>query len=142
MKTFLRIGALTLTLALSTPTPAAGTDMQLGVYVASGDIDRSTKFYAALFQVEPYLQTRTFVSFAINGGRFGIMPTAAYAYPMTRGNSAIPNILVVDIDAAYARIKALKPTMIQAKIATVGRMRLFDFTDPDGNVIEVFSLLP
>ena len=102
MNTFLRIGALTLTLALSTPAPAAGTDMQLGVYVASGDLDRSTKFYAALFQVEPYLQTRTFVSFAINGGRFGIMPAAAYAYPMTRGNSAIPNILVVDIDAAYA----------------------------------------
>ena len=140
MKSFLWIGALTLALFTPTPTSAAGTDMQMGVYVASADLDRATQFYAALFQVEPYLQTRTFVSFAVSGGRFGIMSAAAYAYPMTRGNSAIPNILVADIDAAYARIKALKPTMIQAKIATVGTMRLFDFTDPDGNVIEVFSL--
>lgn len=114
--------------------------MELGLYVAVSDIARSKLFYSALFSVDPYIENERFVGYEISGGRFGVMKDSAYAHPMTRGNSAIPNIRVSDIRAEYERVKKLEPSILQDAITDLGPMKLFMFADPDGNVIEFHAI--
>jgi len=114
--------------------------MEMGMYVAVSDLAAARRFYQALFATEPYLENERFVGFRLNGGRFGLMRGDAYAVPLTRGNSAVPNIRVDDIESQYERVKALEPRVLQEQITDLGGMRLFMFQDPDGNVIEFFAL--
>jgi predicted enzyme related to lactoylglutathione lyase len=115
-------------------------DMKLGLYVAVSDLSQAKSFYSKLFSVEPYLENDNFVGFEISGGRFGALKESAYAYPVTRGNSAVPNIRVADVQAEFERVKGLEPSMIQESITDLGAMKLFMFADPDGNVIEFYSV--
>lgn len=114
--------------------------MELGMYVAVEELDRSRQFYSSLFGVDPYIENDNFIGFEMGGGRFGIMKSEAYAFPMNRGNNVIPNIRVSDIDLEFARVIDLKPSMIQEAVTDLGAMKLFMFADPDGNVIEFHSI--
>ncbi len=113
--------------------------MEMGMYVAVSDLAVAKKFYSQLFESEPYIENENFVGFQIQGGRFGLMRGDAYAVPLQRGNSAVPNIKVTDIAAEHRRVKSMGPQMIQEPIVDLGAMKLFMFKDPDGNVIEFFS---
>lgn len=114
--------------------------MELGLYVAVSGIPRSKLFYSALFAVDPYIENENFIEFEISGGRFGVMKETAYAHSMTRGNSAVPNIRVSDIQAEYEKVKKLGPSILQDAITDLGQMKLFMFADPDGNVIEFHAI--
>jgi len=114
--------------------------MEIGLYVAVSDLDTSRKFYDRLFEKEPYMQTPNFAGYQISGGRFGLFLDSAYAFPLERGNSTVPNIKVADIESEFARVKALSPTKMQDQIVDVGPTKIFMFADPDGNVIEFFSV--
>lgn len=114
--------------------------MEIGLYVAVGDLKRSKKFYSKVFAKDPDIESPNFVGFEISGGRFGLFLESAYAFPLERGNSTVPNIKVDDIEAEHARIKALQPSKMQDDIVSVGPTQLFMFADPDGNVIEFFSV--
>jgi predicted enzyme related to lactoylglutathione lyase len=113
--------------------------MQIGIYVAVSNLERGKVFYSALFDCAPYLENANFIGFRIGGVKFGLIRADAYAFPMTRGNNAIPNITVEDIEEAHAHVKSIGPSKIQEHIAQVGPTRLFMFMDPDGNVIEFSS---
>ena len=114
--------------------------MQFGMYVAVSDLNVSKAFYMGLFSTEPYAQTDTFVGFGLAGGRFGLLKEEMYSAPLVRGNNAVLNIMVDDIESEYIRVKDLNPSLIQDEIASAGPMRLFMFKDPDGNVVEFFSI--
>ena len=114
--------------------------MQLGMYVAAADLAVARTFYSGLFGVEPDAVTDTFVGFGLAGGRFGILKQTMYAVPLVRGNNVVVNLQVDDVDAEYERVKALGPSLLADAIQTVGPMRLFMFKDPDGNVVELFSM--
>ena len=68
------------------------------------------------------------------------MKEAAYMYPVTRGNNAVPNLRVADAQAEFDRVRSLNPSMIQDSVTDLGSMKLFMFADPDGNVIEFHSI--
>ena len=136
----MKLTLLFLALLLSTPTHAGDSKMEMGMYVAVSDIEASTRFYTDLFQTDPYIESDDFVGFQIGGGRFGLMRGEAYAVPMTRGNNAVANIKVADVELEHPRVKQLGPKVIQETIADLGTMKMFMFLDPDGNVIEFFSL--
>ena len=114
--------------------------MQLGMYVAASDLGVAKSFYSGLSGVEPDTETETFVGFELAGGRFGILKESMYAVPVVRGNNAVVNLQVDDVDAEYERVKALGPSLLQDAIQAAGPMRLFMFKDPDGNVVEPFSV--
>src|SRR5262245_11089463 len=97
--------------------------MQIGMYVAVSNLEKSKQFYSALFGKTPYVENKNFVGFRIGDGKFGLMRAEAYAFPMTRGNNAIPNITVENIEQAYAHVKSLEPLKIQEQIAEVGPVR-------------------
>ena len=114
--------------------------MQIGMYVAVADLEKSKKFYAALFGSSPYVENKNFVGFKVGGGNYGLMRADAYTNPMTRGNNAIPNFTVENIEQSYAHVKSIGPHKIQDQISQMGPIRIFMFMDPDGNVIEFSSL--
>ena len=105
---------------------------RLEVYVAADDLDRATDFYARLFGVAPDRRTERYAGFPCG---FGIMASSAYAVPVRRGNSAVPTLIVDDVEAARAHVATIAETVTD--ISDAGGFRLFMFLDPDGNVIEV-----
>ena len=109
--------------------------MQLDVYVAVNDLDRSVEFYSHGLQVQPAVRNANYAAFEVGSGRLGLMPAAGYAVPVQRGNSTVPTIKVDDLKGWHARIKVLAAKTTE--IIDKGAVRLFMFLDPDGNVIEV-----
>ena len=116
---------------------------RFGLYVAVDDVERSVAFYQALFGEAPQVRTPALVGFDIAGGLFGIVDRAAYAPRTTAKGGVRPFIKVADIAAAFARVDRLAPGRIEAPgIVTEGAFRFFRFADPDGNVLEFFSMTP
>jgi predicted enzyme related to lactoylglutathione lyase len=109
--------------------------MQLDVYVAVADLDRSVEFYSRVLEVEPVTRNAQYAAFGVGSGRLGLMSSAGYAVPVKHGNSAVPTIKVDDLEAWHRRIKPL--AMKTTDIIDKGAFRIFMFLDLDGNVIEV-----
>ncbi len=110
-------------------------DVRLDVYVAVDNLERATEFYRMVFGDGPVGRTPNYVGFEFGGGRFGLLAKDGYSVPVQRGNSAIPTLMVPNVEAEHARLKAVASTVTE--LTTVGNIRMFMFMDPDGNVIEV-----
>lgn len=116
---------------------------RFGLYVLVDDVERSVAFYAALFGKEPQVRTPALVGFDVAGGLFGIVDRTSYPNSGSVNSSVRPYMKVADLDGAFARAKALAGDRIEAPgIVTEGDFRFFRFTDPDGNMLELFSLQP
>ena len=114
---------------------------RLGIYVASKDIARSEGFYEAVFSQSPQIKIDGFIGFDIAGGLFAIVDHSRFAPKSTIGGNAIPYIKVSSIHEAFDHIKAVAPEAVRGvQIIEDGPIKLFKFTDPDGNVIEYYSL--
>lgn len=113
---------------------------KFGVYVVVSDIDRSREFYEKLFQKQPYVKNDRFVGFDVAGGLYAIFAEHAADGKLLRGNNAVPYIRVKDADREFERVAALTSQLIGKKVTQEGPIKFFRLTDPDGNVIEFFSL--
>ena len=112
--------------------------VRLDLYVAVSDLEAARSFYESVFERAPAVTTENYMGFDVNGALFGLFRQDAYSVPLTRGNSAVPNILVSDIESESARIRALDPLRM-TEITSTGPFRLFMFADPDGNVVEFYE---
>ena len=139
------IFSLIATFPVSVPLPSQlGQTIEVqrfGLYVLVDDVERSVAFYAALFGKEPQVRTPALVGFDVAGGLFGIVDRSSYAKNGSPSSSVRPYMKVADLDEAFARAKALAGDRIEAPgIVTEGDFRFFRFKDPDGNMLELFSL--
>jgi catechol 2,3-dioxygenase-like lactoylglutathione lyase family enzyme len=114
--------------------------MQLDMYLAVEDLDRAIGFYSAILLQQPVSRNPNYAAFAVGSNRLGLMAAAGYAVPVQRGNSAVPTLKVDDLEAWHSRIEPLAQRTTD--IIDKGAFRLFLFLDPDGNVVEVASVLP
>jgi len=114
--------------------------VRMGLYVVVSDIDRATDFYEKLFEKKPYVANESFVGFEIAGGLYGLFAESAYTPTLSRGNNTVPYVRVSDIEKEHARLRKLAPKTVQPEIVTEGPLRLFVFEDPDGNVVEFYSV--
>ena len=114
--------------------------MNLGaVYVCSSDLERAEEFYSGLFEAEPSMEMPQSIGYQLDGGLFLIMDEAQLPVPIEYGNNCVPNFEVPDIDAAFERVTALDPTKMSDDIDDAGPYRLFEFADPDGNILECYE---
>ncbi|WP_428687542.1 VOC family protein [Roseibium sp.] len=137
-------------LTTGTALNAQETDMQttqpakperLGVYVLADDLNRSEAFYSTLFGASPAVRTEVFAGYDVAGGLFAVVSRATFAPDAKLGGNAIPYIKVDDIEAAYQHVRTIAPDALKAPgVISEGPLSLFKFTDPDGNIIEYFSL--
>jgi predicted enzyme related to lactoylglutathione lyase len=121
--------------------PAQGTEIErFGLYVVVSDLDRARTFYEALFRKPPAVRTPAFVGFDVAGGLYAIVSAQAYRPNVRRGDNAVPYIRVADIEAEFERVRRIAPNMLDRAVVEEGPIKLFRFTDPDGNMIEFFAL--
>lgn len=108
------------------------------LYVGVTDMDRAVEFYRDVFNREPIQLEDRFSMFDVGGTGFGLFAAAVDGEELVFGNNCVPNIEVDDIDAEYERLAALVPR-IDETIRTAGRYRYFQFTDTEGNLVELYA---
>ena len=120
----------------------AGADalqvQRFGVYLRVGSLDRSRAFYERVLGKQPYVSNDRLVGFDVAGALL-----ALYANPaeeIARGRNVVPYIRVQSADAEFARLKSLDVRLLDDSVVVEGPLKLFRFADPDGNVLELFSL--
>lgn len=133
-------------LALGAPVAAraeAPAVQRMGAYVVSDDLDRSAGFYTALFGRQPQVRTPGLIGFDVAGGFYAAISKATYAPGATRGGNVAPYIKVEDIDAWFRHIQAVAPASLVTKaVVREGPFALIKVADPDGNVLELYSITP
>jgi predicted enzyme related to lactoylglutathione lyase len=129
---------------IESPAPALGQAVEaqrFGLYVLADDVEQSAAFYEALFQRPPNVRTPALVGFELAGGLFGIVSRGAYAPAEPRGGSVRPYIRVVDLEAAFEHVAHVAPGRIEGgQIVREGTFSFFRFSDPDGNIVELFAV--
>jgi predicted enzyme related to lactoylglutathione lyase len=132
--------------AVGLSAPVSGEPLavdRFGLYVAVDDLDRSSAFYEALFGRKPQVRSEGLVGFDVAGGLYALVSKKAYRLNPPPGGSVRPYVKVVDIDSALERVKRLAPGRLESKgVVSEGSFHFFRFRDPEGNVVEFFSLGP
>jgi catechol 2,3-dioxygenase-like lactoylglutathione lyase family enzyme len=132
------------TLAIQRARTEKGSGMQIqrfGLYVLVAEVERSVSFYKSLFGCAPVVRTPALVGFEVAGGLFAIVSRHAFAPGIRPGGSVRPYLRVADLDAAFDHVRRLAPDAVeQDRVIEEPGFRFFRFTDPDGNVLELFSL--
>ena len=121
--------------------PAAESGIQrFGLYVVVADMNRSEAFYTQLFQKPPYVKTAQLIGFNVAGGLYAVFAARGLDRPLTRGDNSVPYLRVKNVQAEFMRVKELPARLLDAEIVREGPVSLFRFADPDGNVLEFFSV--
>lgn len=110
----------------------------MGAYVATDDMEGSETFYRALFASAPVIGLRDFVAFNVAGGWFAIVSRERYAPGSEAGTGSVPYLQSSDLETLQARIAAHAGEA--PRIIEEPGIRLLKFTDPNGQLIEFFSL--
>lgn len=131
-------------LAATMPSVAAETVpvpvQRMGLYAVTDDLARSRAFYVALFGA-PRLETEGMIGFDVAGGLYAIVSRTRYAPEAKRGDSVRAYLKVADIATTFAQVRRVAPAALERNAITgEGAFRFFRLRDPDGNVIEFFSV--
>jgi predicted enzyme related to lactoylglutathione lyase len=87
---------------------------------------------------QPYVANERLVGFDVAGGLLALYANSQEQ--TTRGRNVVPYIRVHSADVEFARLKQLDVRMLDEQVVIEGPLKLFRFADPDGNVLELFSL--
>lgn len=122
--------------------PATAIDFeQAGVYVLVDDLAAAKQFYGEFLGLSPVFENPVFVGYYIEGGLVGVASRAQFSPDAAIGDRTVPYLRVKDIDAAFAHVKAVAPNRIESEeIIREGPIALFKVRDPEGNLIEFYSL--
>ena len=118
---------------------AEGPIERFGIYVAVADLDRAQQFYERLFGKKPTLRNESIVTFDVMGGLYAAFAAQQLDRKLTRGDNSVPYLRVKDIDAEFARLQGMGVNVLDAAVVSEGPIKLFRFTDPDGNLLEFYS---
>ena len=113
------------------PVAVGGSPESRGVVAASNEERR------------PQVRTSSLVGFDVAGGFYAVISKAAYAPGATRGGNVAPYLRVSDIDAWFRHVQAVAPQGLVTKaVVREGPFALIKVADPDGNVLELYSIAP
>ena len=117
------------------------TKERLGVYVVSSNLKKSEAFYEAIFQRSAQIKMESFVGFDIAGGLFAVIDKSTFAPDSTVGDNAVPYIEVSNVLEVFDHILTVAPDAVKDNtVIEEGPITLFKFRDPDGNMVEYYSL--
>lgn len=113
---------------------------RFGVYVRVADLERAHAFYERVLGKKPYVSNDRLVGFDVSGALLALFREGDDEQ-LARGRNVVPYIRVQSADAEFARLKLLGVALLDRQVVVEGPIKLFRFTDPDGNVLEIFSLV-
>ena len=142
MKMISRLTAVLISASLPTVSVAADAPrdlLQMGAYVTSDDMTKSEAFYTALLGLGPTIKLDNFIAFDVSGGILAIAKRDVYAPHSVAGSGAVPYIHSTDLTAVQARVEKATGEDAPDIIVEPG-IELLKVTDPNGQVVEFFSL--
>src|SRR5687767_13911577 len=126
--TFLAAAALLAPTAGRAQTPAVE---RMGVYVLAQDMDRAATFYEKLFGRPAQFRTPDLIGFDVAGGLYAVASRKTYAPDAVRGGNVAPYLKVADVDAWFARVRAMAPaSLVTPAVVREGPFSLIKFSDP------------
>jgi predicted enzyme related to lactoylglutathione lyase len=106
------------------------------VIYPAGDLAAAKAWYSTLLGQEPYFDQPFYVGFAVGGFELGLLPDGL---PATGTGGPVAYWGVQDIDAAFARMRALGAGE-RVEVQDVGDgIRTAVLTDPFGNAIGIIE---
>ena len=146
MKTAFRLILIILAgITFMLPLPASAHEIEFerfGLYVLVDDLERARGFYERLFG-GPQVRTPTLIGFNISGGLYAVVSRKAYAPEAGAGGSVRPYIKVRDLEPVFAHARSIAPDSLESQgILKEGSFSFFRMKDPEGTVIEFFSIAP
>ncbi|MGB7418658.1 MAG: VOC family protein [Erythrobacter sp.] len=114
---------------------------RMGSYLVVEHVATASEFYRELFGLEPEYSSPVFVSFNIAGGQFALAARSVFSPRAEIGDNGVPNMKVADIDAMFDHVLRMAPeSLVSTSIEQEGPIALFKLRDPDGNLVEFYSL--
>lgn len=108
------------------------------LYVCVKNMDRAISFYEQLFGKKIDVLDKRLSRFNINGFSFGLYDPSVDGETVIFGNNVVPNIEVPDADKEYEHLKNIGVRIV-LEMMNIDGFILFQFTDTEGNVIEIYS---
>lgn len=108
------------------------------LYICVKDMKRAINFYEHFLGQPVTIKDDIFSIFEIEGFRYGLFNNQAVNENVQWGDNCLPSFEADDIYSAYAKVKELNcPIAYQLK--QIGDNIVFEFTDCEGNDIEVYA---
>lgn len=106
------------------------------LYVCVKDMQRSIEFYEKLFEQKVSERDEIYSIFDIKGFRYGLFANQKMNETKVWGNNCLPSFTVNDIDLIQKRLVELKCPIV-FPLKTIGKNKVLEFTDSEGNDIEI-----
>lgn len=108
------------------------------LYICVRDMKRALAFYEAFLGQKADTEDEIFSVFDIGGFRYCLFQPDRVNETVRWGDSCLPSFETDDMEGTVSRITELgRPIVFPLK--QIGRNMVFEFTDTEGNDIEVFS---
>jgi len=108
------------------------------IYVSVQNMKRAVEFYEKLFDRKVDKMDERYSEFEFGKFSFGLYNPNIDEVEVTYGSNSVPVFEIEDIDKEYQRIKEFSPT-VDDKILELPDMKLFQFKDTEGNILEVYA---
>lgn len=109
------------------------------LYVCVSDMKRAIKFYEELFDTKCEAISEVRSVFNLDGFKYYLFNYAKDHENIIWGDNCVPSIEVSNIYLALHKVKSLGCNIVYQMRQIEGR-NVFEFTDSEGNEIEMYSL--
>lgn len=108
------------------------------LYICVKDMRRALAFYEEFLGLKPETADAVFSVFSIEGFRYCLFQPALVNEYAVWGDSCLPSFETDDIQAALKKVTEMgRPIVFPLK--RIGENMVFEFTDTEGNDIEVYG---
>lgn len=108
------------------------------MYICVHNMDRAINFYENLFNCKVTGKDEIYSVFDINGFRYGLFANKKTGEKKIWGNNCLPSFQVNDIDLILEKLKELNCPIV-FPLTNIGKNKVLEFTDCEGNAIEITS---
>jgi len=106
------------------------------LYVCVKDMKRAIKFYEKLLGQKVTEMDEIYSVFDINGFRYGLFLNQKVNEKKVWGNNCVPSIEVNDISLIMKKLEELNCPIV-FPLTIIGENKVLEFTDTEGNDIEI-----
>jgi catechol 2,3-dioxygenase-like lactoylglutathione lyase family enzyme len=109
------------------------------VTLTVADLDRAVSFYEGVLGLTKKYQFQDYAGFNCGGVEIGVKTWGELGKP--REGEPCIDLLVEDLDESYRELKAHGVVFAKEPRDTLWGGRIADFTDPDGNTLQLTQIL-
>lgn len=106
------------------------------LYVCVKDMKRAIKFYECLLGQKVTEKNEIYSVFDINGFRYGLFAYEQTNEPKKCGSNCLPSLSVNNMDLVLKKLKELNCKIV-FPLTVIGKNKVLEFTDSEGNDVEI-----